>query len=204
MRSALTLLPMLLTTCAVAVVAKRFHHRNSLINLLGSIFQDKAANSAAPVADSKRISSTVSRKQGETRQLPDPANEWFAWRQDHCQVEIYTAAYSNLVRMFESQGEAGLASHYSSFGRQEGRICNTSCIERYRYELPPRIAMHTGPSNAKLNVLVPMRGREEHLRKFIPAFMNSMKYNGIEARIFVVEQMDEGEWLTREPIMRCL
>jgi hypothetical protein len=115
------------------------------------------------------------------------------WQQDHCTVEYYTQD-QDLNQLFKSEGEDGLMLHYVKYGRGEGRNCNTSCIDKYKYEVPPRIPSHTGPSIGRLNVLVPMRGREEHLQKFIPAFLSSMEHNGIEARIFVVEQKDAGHW----------
>ena len=69
---------------------------------------------------------------------------------------------------------------------------NTSCLAEYGYNLPPRIEYHFGSSAKKLNVLVPMRGREIQLALFIPSFLKSMQYNAIDARIFVVEQKDKG------------
>jgi hypothetical protein len=111
------------------------------------------------------------------------------WQENHCNLTLYLDSNPDVPR-----DEQKAKSHYRMSGHGEGRNCNKPCLSRYSYELPPLRPPSPSKSGNILNVLVPIRNREEHLRAFIPAFSKSMQHNAINAKVFVIEQVGDGLW----------
>jgi hypothetical protein len=111
------------------------------------------------------------------------------WQENHCNLTMYLDSNPDVPR-----DEHKAKSHYRMSGHREGRNCNKPCLSRYSYELPPLRPPSPSKSGKTLNVLVPIRNREEHLRAFISAFSKSMQHNAINAKVFVIEQVGEGRW----------